>query len=192
MYNEWKYIITEFQPENKPASNIGVIFPKKIIHLEMQEVLERCESVLFDNSYPVGAGFLTIANEGIKCYGKSESLQVESRKEVDSLALMGIENFQYLIFPYVDSSGYEFEFPIIFPETVDSNELVTAALMMKEVRSGLKAPIRGGQIKFTKKGVFCSGSIPTLNVESKEADAKYILRMGPPDGSSGYFMVNKK
>ena len=53
-----------------------IIFFGGIIHAEAAELLKRKT-----NKFPVSAGFVTTLNGRLKCFGGSDSLNINSRKE---------------------------------------------------------------------------------------------------------------
>lgn len=191
MYNNWKYILTEYEPEGKESSNIIIIFPKQMIHADVSFALERCESVYFDNSFPVGAGFLDIDRGGILCYGRSESLDVDSREPLDSNLLTNTIQYQYLVFPYTDSAGYKFEYPVIFSLEVNPAEFAKEIMLMPDFRKNISAPVRGGKVQFCQDMIYCTDSIPELNIESSFGDGTYIDHKGSIQFNSGLFLVAK-
>lgn len=189
MYNNWKYIVTEYETEDKELSHIIVIFPRQMIHADVSFALEHCESVCFDSSYPVGAGFLDIDRGGMLCYGKSESLDVDSRDPLDSNLLTNTISYQYLVFPYTDSAGYKFEYPVIFSLDVNPTEFASAIMLMPDFRRNISAPVRGGKVQFCQDMIFCSEGISELNIESSLSDGTYIDHKGAIQFNSGLFLV---
>jgi hypothetical protein len=80
-----KYICTITSDDNEEI----FVFPYSINHDSMMEVIHRIKYQLGSNwtriqRNPVSAGFVSEVNE---CYGKSETLMLDSRLTIDTLLL---------------------------------------------------------------------------------------------------------
>ena len=89
---EMKYIVTQRESE---LTNIMIdeifIFPKSVNHDCFAEMANAIKNQTGGNWHRVrrevvSAGF----TDGVKCYGKSESLHLESRKDVDTQLLKSV------------------------------------------------------------------------------------------------------
>ncbi len=84
--NEMKYVVVESEEQGEQL----FIFPKNINHDSFAEILNY---IKIGESYnwkrvrrkPISAGF----TDGVTCYGKSESLKLESRKSDTELLKNG-------------------------------------------------------------------------------------------------------
>ena len=82
-----KYIVIRSEDVRGNLHELPVMFPYVLIHREMKECVWRA---LMESDHRfiecIGAGFCTIQNNRIKCYGESESLGVKSRGKTDEQA----------------------------------------------------------------------------------------------------------
>ena len=83
--NEMKYVVVS----TETAGEQLFVFPKNIDHNSFAEVLSYIKvgtSQNWNREYrePISAGF----TDGIKCYGRSESLDLKSRPDIDATLLL--------------------------------------------------------------------------------------------------------
>jgi hypothetical protein len=82
-----KYIVIRSEDQRGHLHELPIMFPYVLIHKEMKECTWRA---LMESDHRfiecIGAGFCTIQNNRIKCYGESESLGIKSRGKIDEQA----------------------------------------------------------------------------------------------------------
>lgn len=84
---QMKYIVVKSEDRNGRIHELPVMFPYVLVHREMKECVWRA---LMESEHRfievVGAGFCTVENNAVKCYGESESLGISSRGTLDTQA----------------------------------------------------------------------------------------------------------
>lgn len=84
---EMKYIVVKSEDRNGRIHELPVMFAYALVHREMKECVWRA---LIESEHRfievVGAGFCTVENNAVKCYGESESLGIGSRGKLDTQA----------------------------------------------------------------------------------------------------------
>lgn len=84
---QMKYIVVKSEDYRGNIHELPVMFPYALVHKEMKECVWRS---LMDAEHRfievVGAGFCTVENSRVKCYGESESLGIRSRGVLDTQA----------------------------------------------------------------------------------------------------------
>lgn len=84
---QMKYIVIKSEDRNGRVHELPVMFPYVLVHKEMKECVWRA---LMESDHRfievVGAGFCTVENNVVKCYGESESLGISSRGKLDTQA----------------------------------------------------------------------------------------------------------
>jgi len=87
MSEAFKYIVMETTDEDGATHNIPVMFPKSINHDKMYETTYMAIRKSGNGHRPgkaISAGFCNYGQNGnVFCRGRSETLKLESRKEVD-------------------------------------------------------------------------------------------------------------
>lgn len=89
-----KYIVTEREENGNRIEEIFV-FDCNINHDAYAELVGKFKNQTWGNwkrvpRKPISAGFVTIRQDRVECYGKSETLNLESRNEVDTKLLAGV------------------------------------------------------------------------------------------------------
>lgn len=80
-----KYIVMKIEMRHG-AFEYAFIFPDDVVHAEMaQSVVAPLARMTGAMAKPVSAGFISMTTEGWRCFGKSESLHLESRPEDNDL-----------------------------------------------------------------------------------------------------------
>lgn len=90
-----KYIIIR----TKKGWEVPFIFPKEVDHdikFEMVQRIRHKESArgckrIYADSTVVSAGFIYITSTGFRCYGKSVTLEIGSRSNIDELLIQAME-----------------------------------------------------------------------------------------------------
>lgn len=78
-----KYIVLEVQHPDRGRIEVPVVFPEVLIHKQVAMALRHCDDMR--SAKPVAAGFLSsFGMADVACYGRSESLDLNSRGAVDS------------------------------------------------------------------------------------------------------------
>lgn len=84
---QMKYIVVKSEDRYGNIHELPVMFPYVLVHREMKECAWRA---LIESEHRfievVGAGFCTVENNAVKCYGESESLGISSRGKLDTQA----------------------------------------------------------------------------------------------------------
>lgn len=81
--SQWKYVVIEAETRGV-KHQLAVIFPDLIWHSDaFNNFRFSLTKQSWTNVIAISAGFCQIHNEGISCYGESESLNLKSRLEVD-------------------------------------------------------------------------------------------------------------
>ena len=76
-----KYIMVEFLDENEREHQMPILFPQVVIHEDMWKAVARG---LHGALRPLSAGFVEQRGDRLVCYGRSESLRLDSRPEADT------------------------------------------------------------------------------------------------------------
>lgn len=97
---QMKYVVALCHEASTPEMHheIPVMFPQALTHKHMAnwlpKILYRSDTTLvFDKI--VGAGFCRPTENGISCYGRSESLMIASRAEADSEAFARCNGYDF-------------------------------------------------------------------------------------------------
>jgi hypothetical protein len=97
MSEAFKYIMVETRDESGDIHNIPVMFPKSINHDEMYEMTHRAIRRSGNGHTPIkaiSAGFCNYGQNGkVFCRGRSETLRLESRKEVDEAIFQQVSTY---------------------------------------------------------------------------------------------------
>lgn len=84
---QMKYIVVKSEDRCGNIHELPVMFAYALVHREMKECVWRA---LMESEHRfievVGAGFCTVENNAVKCYGESESLGIGSRGKLDTQA----------------------------------------------------------------------------------------------------------
>lgn len=84
---QMKYIVVKSEDAHGRIHELPVMFPYVLVHKEMKECVWRS---LMEAEHRfievVGAGFCTVENNFVNCYGESESLGIRSRGKLDTQA----------------------------------------------------------------------------------------------------------
>lgn len=97
MSEAFKYIVIETRDESGDTHNIPVMFPKSINHDEMYEMTHRAIRRSGNGHIPgkaISAGFCNYGDNGkVFCRGRSETLKLESRKEIDEALFQQVSTY---------------------------------------------------------------------------------------------------
>jgi hypothetical protein len=97
MSEAFKYIVLETTDESGDTHNIPVMFPKSINHDKMYETTYMAIRKSGNGHRPgkaISAGFCGYGQNGkVFCRGRSETLKLESRKELDEAIFQQVSTY---------------------------------------------------------------------------------------------------
>ena len=97
MSEAFKYIVLETTDEDGATHNIPVMFPKSINHDKMYETTYMAIRKSGNGHRPgkaISAGFCNYGDNGkVFCRGHSETLKLESRKEIDEALFQQVSTY---------------------------------------------------------------------------------------------------
>lgn len=82
-----KYIVIQFMDEHDRLHFLPIIFPHLLAHADMWEGVVRSTSGAVQ---PVSAGFVDLVGRNIKCFGRSETLNLDSRPVKDAALITAL------------------------------------------------------------------------------------------------------
>lgn len=85
-----KYIVIECKVGNE-TREIPIIFPDVIVHADMAKILTSSPGILHGGK-SVSGGFVFSLDTASECFGRSESLGISSRKEIDRALIVNRDN----------------------------------------------------------------------------------------------------
>lgn len=90
-----KYIVLQTTPKNNEIKReFPIIFPDVLVHSEVAEQMQHSLMRQHITAKPVAAGFLNLVGLNLNCGGRSETLNLDSRGDVDS-ALISMHDYYH-------------------------------------------------------------------------------------------------
>ncbi len=87
----YSYVILQVETHGLKRE-LPVIFPDILVHADMAKAVQAVCSQYFQKSKPVAAGQLDF-DGGVECHGKSSTLQLKSRGDVDRNLIIAMPYF---------------------------------------------------------------------------------------------------